>query len=152
MELKDFIYHFNLSTTLTVTDTRELCYVINNKTGKEVDKSNSISLQEFYEKLGLEYNKELNVEILEKSDSNRVVRLKINGVEFKGRDVYTKLGLRSCDFEFIQVGNNVEINTKGYGHGVGLSQYGALGMAREGYNYKDILSYYYVGTSLTKLN
>lgn len=114
-------------------------------------KSNSISLQEFYEKLGLKYNKELNVEILEKSDSNRVVRLKINGVEFKGRDVYTKLGLRSCDFEFIQVGSNVEINTKGYGHGVGLSQYGALGMAREGYNYKEILEHYYVGVKLVNL-
>lgn len=114
-------------------------------------KSNSISLQEFYEKLGLEYSKELNVEILEKSDSNRVVRLKINGVEFKGRDVYTKLGLRSCDFEFIQVGSNVEINTKGHGHGVGLSQYGALGMAKEGYNYKEILEHYYVGVKLVNL-
>lgn len=114
-------------------------------------KSNSISLQEFYEKLGLKYNKELNVEILEKSDSNRVVSLKINGVEFKGRDVYTKLGLRSCDFEFVLVGNNVEINTKGYGHGVGLSQYGALGMAKEGYNYKEILEHYYVGAKLVKM-
>lgn len=113
--------------------------------------SKSISLQEFYEKLGLEYNKELKVEVLEKSDSNRVVRLKINGEEFKGRDVYTKLGLRSCDFEFIQVGSNVEINTKGYGHGVGLSQYGALGMAKEGYNYKEILEHYYVGAKLVNL-
>lgn len=113
--------------------------------------SKSISLQEFYERLGVEYNKELRVEILEKSDSNRVVRLKINGVEFKGRDVYTKLGLRSCDFEFIQVGSNVEINTKGYGHGVGLSQYGALGMAKEGYNYKEILEHYYVGAKLVNL-
>ena len=113
--------------------------------------SKSISLQEFYERLGLEYNKELKVEVLEKSDSNRVVRLNINGVEFNGRDVYTKLGLRSCDFEFIQVGSNVEINTKGYGHGVGLSQYGALGMAKEGYNYKEILEHYYVGAKLVNL-
>lgn len=113
--------------------------------------SKSISLQEFYERLGLEYNKELKVEVLEKSDSNRVVSLKINGVEFKGRDVYTKLGLRSCDFEFIQVGSNVEIKTKGYGHGVGLSQYGALGMAKEGYNYKEILEHYYVGAKLVNL-
>lgn len=113
--------------------------------------STSISLQEFYEKLGLEYNKELKVEILEKSDSNRVVRLNINGIEFKAKDVYSKLGLRSYDFEFVQVGNNVEINTKGYGHGVGLSQYGAQGMAKKGYNYKDILNHYYVGTMLVDL-
>lgn len=113
--------------------------------------STSISLQEFYEKLGLEYKKELKVEILEKSDSNRIIRLKINGKELKAKDIYSKLGLRSYDFEFVQIGSNVNINTKGYGHGVGLSQYGALGMAKEGYNYKNILSHYYVGTSLVKL-
>ena len=114
--------------------------------------STSISLQEFYEKLGLEYNNELKVEILEKSDSKRVVRLKINGIEVKAKDVYSKLGLRSYDFEFVQVGSNIIINTKGYGHGVGLSQYGAQGMAREGYNYKDILKHYYTGTMLVDLN
>ena len=113
--------------------------------------STSISLQEFYEKLDLEYNKELKVEILEKSDSNRIIKLKINGKEFKSKDIYSKLKLRSYDFEIIQVGSNVIINTKGYGHGVGLSQYGALGMAREGYNYKEILEHYYVGTDLVKL-
>ena len=112
--------------------------------------STSMSLQEFYERLGLDYNKKLNVEVLDRSNSNRVVRLKINGEEFLGRDVYEKLGLRSCDFEFVLVGSNVEINTKGYGHGVGMSQYGAHGMAKQGYNYKEILEHYYVGTTLVK--
>ena len=113
--------------------------------------STNMSLQEFYERLRLEYNSELKVEILERSESNRVIRLKINGVEFYGRDIYNKLNLRSCDFEFVLVGNNVEINTKGYGHGVGMSQYGAHGMAQAGYNYKDILEHYYVGTNLVKM-
>ena len=112
--------------------------------------STSMSLQEFYERLGLEYDKTLEVDILERSDSNRVVKLKINDEEFSGRDVYNKLGLRSCDFEFVLVGSNVEINTKGYGHGVGMSQYGAQGMAKEGYSYKDILAHYYVDTDLVK--
>jgi len=113
--------------------------------------SKSISLQEFYERLGLEYKKELEVLILERSSSNRIVRIKINGKEFKGRDVYQKLGLRSCDFEFVLVGSNVEIKTKGYGHGVGMSQYGAHGMAKNGYGYEDILKHYYVGTTLKKI-
>lgn len=112
--------------------------------------STDMSLQEFYERLGLEYNSELDVEVLERSDSNRIVKLKINSVEFTGRDVYNKLGLRSCDFEFVLIGNNVEINTKGYGHGVGMSQYGAHGMAKEGYSYKEILEHYYTGVSLVK--
>lgn len=110
----------------------------------------SISLQEFYERLGIEYLDKLNVEVLERSASNRIVKLKINGIVFSGRDVYNKLGLRSCDFVFTQVGNNVEISTKGYGHGVGMSQYGAYGMAKEGYNYKEILSHYYSGTNIVK--
>ena len=48
-------------------------------------------------------------------------------------------------------GNNVEINTKGYGHGVGMSQYGANGMAKEGYKYDTILKYYYQGTEIKKM-
>ena len=121
------------------------------KVAKAFYTSTDISLQEFYEKLGLEYNKKLNVEILERSDSNRVVSLKINGKKMLGKDIYNKLGIRSYDFELVQVGNNVVINTKGYGHGVGLSQYGAQGMAKEGYSYMDILEHYYVGTNLVKL-
>lgn len=123
---------------------------------KEVAKafysSTSMSLQEFYERLGLAYNKELKVEVVERSSSNRIVKLLINGQEFTGRDVYNKLGLRSCDFEFVQVGSNVEIKTKGYGHGVGMSQYGAHGMAKNGYSYHEILAHYYVGTTLKKLD
>ena len=114
--------------------------------------STSMSLQEFYEKLNLDYDSNLKVDILERSSSNRVVKLKINGIEFLGRDVYKKLGIRSCDFEFVQLGSNVEIKTRGYGHGVGMSQYGAQGMALNGYGYKEILSHYYTGTELKKLD
>lgn len=112
--------------------------------------STSISLQEFYERLGMDYREKLVVEVLERSSSNRIVKLKINGIEFLGRDVYNKLGIRSCDFSLTQVGSNVDIVTKGYGHGVGMSQYGAYGMAKNGYGYKEILSHYYVGTELVK--
>ena len=112
--------------------------------------SRSFSLQEFYEKLGLSYSKKLEVEILERSASHRVKRLKINGQEFTGKDVYYKLGLRSSDFTIELVGSNVDIQTKGYGHGVGLSQYGAQGMAKNGYSYQEILKHYYVGTNLVK--
>ena len=45
----------------------------------------------------------------------------------------------------------MEITTKGYGHGVGMSQYGALAMAKKGYKYQDILKYYYQGVEIKKL-
>ena len=113
-------------------------------------KVSTMSVQEFYERLGISYDSSFSVVILDRSASNRVVRLRINGKEFTGREVYEKLGLRSCDFSIEKVGNNVSIETKGYGHGVGMSQYGALGMAKEGYSYREILSHYYVGTVLKK--
>ena len=112
--------------------------------------SKNISLQEFYEKLGLSYSKELKIENVNRSSSNRVTSLTINGTVFSGKDVYYKLGLRSSDFSFEQLGSNVIVSTKGYGHGVGMSQYGALGMAKKGYSYRGILSHYYVGTTLVK--
>lgn len=109
------------------------------------------SLQEFYEKLGLEYKDKLEVEILERSNTNRVLKLKINGQEFDGTTLYNKLGLRSTDFEITQVGSNVVFDMKGYGHGVGMSQYGALGMAKQGYTYDEILKHYYTGVTIKKI-
>ncbi len=113
--------------------------------------SNSISASSFYEILGLPYSDNLNVNVLKRSSTNRILTLTINGVEFSGRDIYNKLGLKSTDFSLEQVGNNIVISTTGYGHGVGMSQYGALGMAEEGYSYDEILSYYYKGTSIKKM-
>lgn len=112
----------------------------------------TMSLQEFYERLDLPYQSNLSVEILKKSSSNRVVSLKINDKEFTGREVYQKLKIRSCDFEIQLLGSNVLINTKGYGHGVGMSQYGAQGMAKEGYSYREILAHYYTNTVLKEYN
>ena len=76
--------------------------------------------------------------------TNRIISLSINGIEFTGKTLYDKLGLKSTDFSLKKDGNNIVVSTVGYGHGVGMSQYGAEGMAEEGYDYKDILKYYYV--------
>ncbi len=111
-----------------------------------------IPLKEFYQKLNLKYNKELKVEIIKRSSTNRVLELKINDQKFTGKELYNLLSLRSTDFTITQIGTNVFIDMKGYGHGVGMSQYGALGMAKEGYTYKEILSHYYQNTTIKKYN
>ena len=111
----------------------------------------TMSLQEFYERLGIKYNDVLDIKILSRSNTNRVLKININNNEISGRDMYNRLGLRSTDFEIKRLGSNVIIKTKGYGHGVGMSQYGAQGMAKEGYNYKEILSHYYVDTNINKI-
>lgn len=121
------------------------------QTSSVFNSQKTILLQEFYEKLGLEYKSELSFNVLERSDTNRIIKLEINGNMLNATDVYNKLGLRSTDFNLTQVGTNVVIDARGYGHGVGMSQYGALGMAKEGYNYKQILEYYYTGAKIKKI-
>ena len=66
------------------------------------------------------------------------------GVEFR-----TLLNLRSADFDISVTDNGVEIITRGYGHGVGMSQYGANEMAKLGYNYKNIINHYYTNVKIT---
>ena len=110
-----------------------------------------INLTEFYKDLNIPYNKNLNIEIKKKSKTGRILLIKINNKSFKGTDLYNKLSLRSTDFTIELDKDAVIITTKGYGHGVGMSQYGAEGMAKEGYNYKQILSHYYQNTFIKKL-
>ena len=83
--------------------------------------------------------------------SEKIKNIKINGKKFTGSEVYKNLNLRSTFFEINQVGSNVIINTKGYGHGVGMSQYGALAMAKKGYKYNEILKYYYQNVQIEKI-
>ena len=111
----------------------------------------NINLSEFYKKLDIPYNKNLNIEIEKRSSTNRILLLKINNKEFKGTDIYNKLSLKSTDFTIELKGDYVTITTIGYGHGVGMSQYGALGMAKKGYTYEEILKHYYSNTILKKL-
>lgn len=109
------------------------------------------SLIDFYTKLDLPYQENLEVEITNATSTGRIKELKINNQTMKASDVYSKLNLRSTFFDIEQVGSNVIITTKGYGHGVGMSQYGANGMAKEGYNYQEILMHYYSGVKISKI-
>lgn len=74
--------------------------------------------------------------------------MRIGGREFAGTELRTLLGLRSTAFSVAVQGETITITTKGYGHRVGMSQYGADAMAVAGSSYDQILSHYYKGTSL----
>lgn len=122
------------------------------ETSTAFNSSKEISLQEFYEKLNLPYQEKLTVKITKRSPTNRILNLKINNQDFASRELYNKLSLKSTDFIIIQNGSNIIIKTKGYGHGVGMSQYGALGMAKQGKTYEEILSHYYKDTKIKKIS
>ena len=74
--------------------------------------------------------------------------IEIGDCYFKGTDLRTRLGLRSTVFWIEVAGNTVLVHTRGYGHRVGMSQYGADAMALQGSNYEEILAHYYPGTDL----
>ena len=104
-------------------------------------------LSDFYKKLSLEYNNILDIKY-ERSETGRLNYIYVNDVKFKGTKFRNLLSLRSTDIEITHDSKFVYIKTKGYGHGVGMSQYGANYMSLNGYNYKDILKYYYTGVDI----
>lgn len=96
-----------------------------------------------------EYNLSNQVKVIKRSEAGSVEFIKIGNKELKGTDVRSVLNLNSANFEMKFDGDYVDISVKGYGHGVGMSQWGAQGMAQEGYKYYEILSHYYTGTTIT---
>ena len=110
----------------------------------------SMDINTISSKLGINLNSDSIIEILSYTDGSNIKEINIGGSIFTGRQVREALGLRSADFDIVINGNNASITTRGYGHGVGMSQYGSNGMANVGYNYKSILSHYYPGTTIKK--
>ncbi|PKG22821.1 stage II sporulation protein D [Niallia nealsonii] len=110
-----------------------------------------ISVAEFEQKLGVTLSNSKAIgEITEKTEGKRVAKVNISGKVLTGKEIRTKLDLKSTDFTWVRKGNDIIITTEGYGHGVGMSQYGANGMAAEGKSYEDIVKYYYKGVQLSK--
>lgn len=75
--------------------------------------------------------------------------MRIGGRDFQGTELRTMLGLRSTAFTVTPEGEGVSITTRGFGHRVGMSQYGADAMAASGSGWEEILTYYYSGAELT---
>ncbi len=89
------------------------------------------------------------------SDVNRtptgmVKTIKICGHEAKGTEIRSLFSLRSADFDLSYQNDRFIFTVRGYGHGVGMSQYGAEYMAQQGADYKQILNWYYPGTKIEK--
>lgn len=144
-ENSELVFNFAVSYLKSVSSPWDKEVTTAFKTIKEM------SLQEFYERLNLPYQEKIKIENIDRSATNRILKIKINNQEFTGREIYNKLKIRSTDFTIEQENTNVIITTIGYGHGVGMSQYGALGMAKKGYNYKEILTHYYQNTQIKKI-
>ncbi len=80
--------------------------------------------------------------------SGRVASLPIGGIDVKGTAVRSLFSLRSASFTVEPGKEDVTFHVTGYGHGVGLSQYGANALAKEGKGYEEILKWYYTGIEI----
>jgi len=90
---------------------------------------------------------ESTVGVSQVSSTGRIKQVVAGGQTIRGLEFRAALGLRSTLLFWTVKGNNAVFQVKGYGHGVGMCQYGADGMGRQGRTFKEILSYYYAGTT-----
>jgi stage II sporulation protein D len=93
----------------------------------------------------------IDFNIVSYKKSGRVETLLVNDVTYTGREVRELLSLSSSSFTISMSENGYTFTSVGSGHGVGMSQYGAQGMAKEGYLYQDILQYYYTDIEIVNL-
>ena len=88
------------------------------------------------------------LQVMERSEAGGVITLAVGNDEIKGSDFRVKAGLNSTNFTYSINENTIVFECKGYGHGVGMSQWGANVMAKEGKSYDEILKHYYTGINI----
>lgn len=87
----------------------------------------------------------------QRSAAGGILSVELGGVRVKGTAVREAFGLQSTNFTILTTENSITFHTIGYGHGVGLSQYGAKYLAEQGAHYEQILTHYYPGAVLQTL-
>ena len=113
----------------------------------------TVTTSEFKEKLtlaksGVNFSGGIEIGEPEYSEGGSIKSVKIGGVRFSGREIRSIFNLRSSCFKIKECDEVVTFEVTGYGHGVGMSQYGANTMAKEGRSYIEILTHYYSGTQI----
>lgn len=92
-----------------------------------------------------------NIEIVSRSDAGGVKEIRLGKTKIRGLDFRLAFGLNSTNFEYTISDEQIIFKCKGYGHGVGMSQWGANVMAKSGSNYEEILKHYYKGIELKEI-
>lgn len=111
-----------------------------------------VSKKEFLFNLGLDVDSNIYISNIRKTNTGRVKEITINNKTFESKEIRKTFDLKSTSFEIKLLEDKVIFHVNGFGHGVGMSQYGANGMAKSGYNYKKILEHYYKNCEIKKIN
>ncbi len=107
-----------------------------------------ISYNVLEKRLGINAQNITNIKIIDYNEGGSVNTVRIADKIFEGREVRDKLGLPSAKFEFIVEDDKIICEVTGFGHGVGMSQDGANGFGKKGYNYREILKHYYTDVEI----
>ncbi|MBW7475028.1 stage II sporulation protein D [Paenibacillus oenotherae] len=108
----------------------------------------TMKLSEFASKLGVKRSEIQSMRILKTTEGRRIKQLAIGKKIYSGREVREKLALASSQFRWTIDSDVISITTYGFGHGVGMSQWGANGMAQAGSKAEQIIKHYYTGTQV----
>lgn len=120
------------STTYSISKTKFIKYIKN-----------------IYPKLSISLDKLNNqINILNRTEGGCVKTIQVGNIKISGTEIRKILNLNSANFSISYNNDEINFNVKGYGHGVGMSQWGANGMAKKGYKYYDILFHYFKGTDI----
>ncbi len=117
------------------------------RTAKGFSSTLTVPIEEFCEKLEL---RDCTPGAVTLTEGGSVATIVLGDKTFTGRQLRTLFSLRSTRFTLNIDEKEATFQVAGYGHQVGLSQYGASVLAEKGYNYREILAYYYSGTTLTQ--
>ncbi len=90
------------------------------------------------------------LEITERDSADYVTKVTYGNTVVNGEAIRDALGLNSACFYFSELDGQIRIVTKGIGHGLGFSQYGANELAKKGYKYRELLNYYYKNIEIEK--
>lgn len=91
------------------------------------------------------------IQITKETATGRPKEIRIGNKEYSATMLREILNLRSTRISWQATGDKITFTTRGYGHGVGLCQYGAKGMAQQGKTYEQILKHYYTGVKIKSL-
>lgn len=120
----------------------------------------TLPLDQFYDKLGIRDLPAVGqqekaapaIKVQSRTAGKRIRTLSVGGATLSGVQARDKLGLRSADFSWQISEDAITLTTRGSGHGVGMSQWGAQGMALAGYTADRIISHYYSGAELMEVS
>lgn len=105
---------------------------------------------EKYSGFEIDFSKPDCIKILEYNENKRVKKMLIGNIEISGVEARSIFGLKSANFKFEILDDNIKFSVIGYGHGVGLSQCGSDALAKSGKKFDEIIKYYYKDVEISE--